>query len=164
MSTKKRLAVVLFVLVSCVGCDQATKSVAKSLLAEVEVWSVLGDGVRLQLAHNSGAFLSLGAWLPEVWRQTFLMGGVGVLLLGMLGHALLSEQPRPVGVFAMALLFAGGVSNLADRFVYGGNVVDFINIGIGSLRTGIFNVADICITVGVFILVTGEFTGRMKSS
>ncbi len=163
-TAKKRFVLVFFVLVSCVGCDQVTKSVAKSFLADGGVWSILGDSVRLQVAHNSGSFLSFGTWLPEVWRQAFFMGGVGVLVLGMLGYALLSKHSRPLGILAMALLVAGGVGNLVDRFAYGGNVVDFINVGIGSLRTGIFNVADICITFGVLILVTGEFTRGMKGS
>lgn len=36
-----------------------------------------------------------------------------------------------------------------DRVRYGGGVIDFSNLGIDSLRTGIFNVADVCITTGV---------------
>ena len=47
----------------------------------------------------------------------------------------------------------GGFSNLFDRTVHGGYVVDFINVGFGALRTGIFNVADVAITVGVLLLV-----------
>ena len=43
------------------------------------------------------------------------------------------------------------MSNLIDRLRYGGYVVDFLNVGIGSLRTGIFNVADMAIMAGVII-------------
>jgi signal peptidase II len=32
-------------------------------------------------------------------------------------------------------------------------VIDFLNVGIGSLRTGIFNVADMAIMLGVFLLL-----------
>jgi signal peptidase II len=49
------------------------------------------------------------------------------------------------------LIVGGGVSNLIDRLRYGGYVVDFLNVGIGSLRTGIFNVADMAIMAGVII-------------
>ena len=69
MSITKRIVLIFIVLVSCVGCDQATKSIAQSFLSETEVWSFLGDTVRLQLAHNHGAFLSLGDSLPHAWRD-----------------------------------------------------------------------------------------------
>jgi signal peptidase II len=54
----------------------------------------------------------------------------------------------------VALLFAGGVGNLIDRVTSGGSVVDFINLGIGLVRAGIFNVADVAITVGALILLS----------
>ena len=46
---------------------------------------------------------------------------------------------------------AGGASNLADRIIYG-MVIDFMNVGIGPLRTGIFNVADMAIMLGAGVL------------
>jgi signal peptidase II len=55
-----------------------------------------------------------------------------------------------VGV-SVALIVGGGVSNLVDRLRYGGYVVDFLNVGIGPVRTGIFNVADMAIMVGVVL-------------
>ena len=42
------------------------------------------------------------------------------------------------------LFLAGGLSNLTDRIAIG-SVIDFLNVGIGPLRTGIFNVADVAI-------------------
>jgi len=51
--------------VTCVGCDQATKSLARSLLPEMQVYSFFGDAFRLQLAYNRGAFLSLGPRFPS---------------------------------------------------------------------------------------------------
>jgi signal peptidase II len=156
----RRLVLILFVLFACVGCDQATKSLARSLLTPTEVWSFLGDTVRLQLSHNRGAFLSLGASLPEVWRQTIFNGGVGALLLGLFIYALFSKGNQPVGVVAIAVFSAGGLSNLIDRLVHGGYVVDFINLGIGPLRTGIFNVADIFIMGGIALFLLTNVTGQ----
>ena len=56
-------------------------------------------------------------------------------------------------VVAWSLVLSGGLGNLVDRIINDGRVIDFMNIGIGSLRTGIFNVADVCITVGVVVLI-----------
>lgn len=148
----KRLLVIAVVLVTCVGCDQTTKSVAQSILPETETWSFLGDTVRLQLAYNQGGFLGLGASLPAVWRAALFSVGASAMLLGLLGYALFAKTAsRPV-ILAFALLFAGGVGNLIDRLLYAGTVIDFINIGIGPVRTGIFNVADIAVTAGILLL------------
>lgn len=161
MSITKRIILIFIVLVSCVGCDQTTKSVAQSLLSGTEGWSFLGDTVRLQLAHNQGAFLGLGASFPDAWRVGLFSIGVAGMLLGLLGYALFSKSTSPSAIFAFALFFAGGVSNLIDRLMYDGYVVDFINVGIGPLRTGIFNVADIAVTVGLLILMFGTSAGRV---
>jgi signal peptidase II len=153
MSFGKRLIVILIVLISCVSCDQATKSIAKSVLSESEARSYFAGTVRLQLAYNDGAFLSMGSSLPQGWREIIFIIGDGVLLLGILAFALISRPGSITGVLAVALIFSGGLSNLLDRAVYCGTVVDFLNIGIGSVRSGIFNVADMAITVGVILII-----------
>ena len=59
----------------------------------------------------------------------------------------------PLSAVAWSLVLSGGIGNLLDRLFHEGRVIDFMNIGIGSLRTGIFNVADVCITIGISLLV-----------
>jgi signal peptidase II len=58
---------------------------------------------------------------------------------------------------ACGLVLSGGFSNLYDRITNNGGVVDFMNMGIGGLRTGIFNVADMAIMAGVFLLLIYSF-------
>jgi signal peptidase II len=53
----------------------------------------------------------------------------------------------------LALLAASGIGNLIDRLLFDGRVTDFLNIGIGSLRTGIFNVADVVGMIGFVVLL-----------
>ena len=66
-------------------------------------------------------------------------------------------------LIAFVLLFGGGVSNLIDRLINNGRVVDFVSIGIGPLRTGIFNVADVYIMAGVLLIVLLSITsGRQE--
>ena len=52
-------------------------------------------------------------------------------------------------IIALALIAAGGFGNLIDRVLYDGRVTDFLNLGVGSLRTGIFNIADAVEVIGV---------------
>jgi signal peptidase II len=164
MSTTKRLLLLLTVLISCVGCDQATKSLAKSHLSETHAVSLLGDSVRLQISKNYGAFLGLGESLPPEWRSGLLSGGVATMLACLLAYLFLSKRANPVTLVATALLVAGGLTNLYDRIEYGGYVVDFLNIGIGTFRTGIFNVADMCIMLGVALLAFGEYFWQLRAS
>jgi len=52
-------------------------------------------------------------------------------------------------------MWGGGASNLIDR-ASRGHVVDFLNLGVGSLRTGIFNVADVAVLLGAVLIVVGD--------
>jgi signal peptidase II len=56
-------------------------------------------------------------------------------------------------VAGYALIVSGGASNWFDRARFDGLVVDFMNLGLGSLRTGIFNVADLAIVAGIGVLL-----------
>jgi signal peptidase II len=163
MMSSPRLFLIFTVLILCVGCDQATKAVAKGQLIDGEVVTLLGDSIRLQLAKNYGTFLSLGASLPVGVRNAATTIGVGIVLTALLAYAALSRAENPIATASYALLIGGGLSNLIDRIAYGGYVVDFLNIGIGPLRTGIFNVADMFIMAGVFMLLFSERLGRRFS-
>ena len=57
------------------------------------------------------------------------------------------------GITGGALIVGGGFSNLIDRLFHNGAVVDFLNIGIGKVRTGIFNLADVAIMAGIGLLL-----------
>ncbi len=118
----------------------------------MKTFSYLGDTLRLQLTYNRGAFLGLGSSLPDFLRHSIFTMGICILLLCILTFALLAKSGTFAIVFAVALFFAGGVGNLIYRINHDGSVVDFINVGIGPLRTGIFNIADVAI-MGGFILL-----------
>ena len=153
MSIVKRLLLILFVLVACAGCDQSTKMYAEAKLPRVQPLSLLSDTVRLQVTHNEGSFLSLGASAPKAWRLATLRVGVSAMLLALPAYALFVRAGRAPFIFSLALVLAGGASNLIDRFVNDGYVVDFINLGVGPIRTGIFNIADVAITAGALLLL-----------
>jgi signal peptidase II len=82
------------------------------------------------------------------------------MLLALFAYALFVRAGQASLIFALALVLGGGSSNLIDRFVNDGYVVDFINLGAGPIRTGIFNVADVAITAGVLLLLVQGWRGR----
>jgi signal peptidase II len=145
---------VLFAVMGTVGCDQVTKHVARSLLAGAPGRSYLADTIRLEYAENAGGFLSLGStWSPMV-RTSLLTIGTGAMLLTLAGLALRSRLTG-WSLLAAILFISGGASNWLDRATRG-SVVDFMNLGIGPLRTGIFNAADVSILAGAALFALVE--------
>lgn len=148
-----RAGLVGFIVLSTVSCDQWSKKVAQDRLLGVGRLSYLEDLFRLEYAENSGAFLSLGAALPTFLRDLLLTWGVGLVLCGVLLVALAKPRVIAAQVVGYSLVAGGGVSNLFDRIARHGYVIDFMNLGIGRIRTGIFNVADLAIVGGVIALI-----------
>jgi signal peptidase II len=147
---RTRLKFLTVVLIVCVGCDQLTKVVAtRTLGREPElVHSFLGDTLRLQYALNPGAFLGLGKNLSPTQRFAILTITNGLAML-VLAFFLLKKWNLPrANYIAGALILGGGIGNLIDRVRLEGLVIDFLNVGIGRVRTGIFNIADMAIMAG----------------
>jgi signal peptidase II len=153
MRSIPRFIVVMLTLSCCVGCDQVSKSAARTMLHSGVTESLFSDSLRLQLTENPGSFLSLGASLPEHLRFTLFTAAVAVILVGLVCAALFARRLSTARFVALALVAGGGISNLIDRLLYDGRVTDFLNVGIGSLRTGIFNLADMAILAGALLLV-----------
>ena len=149
----KKIQLLFVVLVLLVVFDQATKYTARHYLEGRGVYSYIGDTFRLVYSENTGAFLGLGATLPERVRTFIFSGLVTVFLAGFLVYTLRSPHVTRTGFLASALIIGGGLSNLIDRLVNNGAVMDFMNVGIGSLRTGIFNIADMAIMLGAVMLL-----------
>jgi len=151
MTKVGRTVILLALVVTTIGCDRVTKHMAVTSLEGMPSQSFCGDLVRLDYAENAGGFLSLGASLPPPIRTAIFTIGNALILLGALLAAIklrLTSWP----LIGLSLACAGGASNWIDR-VTRGSVVDFLNVGLGTLRTGIFNVADVAVMLGVCILV-----------
>ncbi len=156
MTTRIGVRFVLVIAIGAtIGCDRVTKHIAATTLSEAPTRSFLADTFRLEYAENTGAFLGLGQdWPPKV-RTTVFGIGSGLLLVALAVVARRAHWPKRA-LFGVALVIAGGASNLLDRITYG-MVIDFMNVGIGPLRTGIFNVADMAIMLGAGILVLERY-------
>ena len=150
MTKVGRTLVLLALVATTIGCDRVTKHIAVRSLEGTPRQSFFADTVRLEYAENRGGFLSLGANLPPAIRTATFKIGTGLILVGTLLAAI---KLRLTGwpLVGLSLVCAGGASNWVDRVTRGG-VVDFLNVGFGALRTGIFNVADVAVMLGACIL------------
>lgn len=162
MKVRYRLPLLALLIGLSTGCDQTTKRIAAETIKTSPPQSYAGDLFRLQYSENPGSFLSLGATLPEGLRSWVFIGGVGLFLAALLLFALFSGRLGPLPLAGIALILGGGAGNWIDRLLYGNVVIDFMNVGIGTLRSGIFNFADLFV-IGGAILVAATLlptTGR----
>lgn len=139
-------------LVFIISTDQYTKFLARKFLNNSECNSLFGDIVRLSLVENHGGFLGIVSNLPETMRFFLLNICVCCLLLICLIYLYLNKNRCVRHTLPLVFVTGGGISNLLDRLFHGGGVTDFVSLGIGSLRTGIFNLADVYILTGSFAL------------
>ncbi len=153
MTANAKAFTFFMLLAATAGCDRATKHLAQRTLAGEPRRSYLADTVRLDYTENRGGFLGLGAGLPDGVRTTVFTVGT-VATLGALSSMMFRHLAASWSLVGLSLIWAGGVSNLIDRLARG-SVVDFLNVGVGPLRTGIFNVADLAITTGVALMLLG---------
>ncbi len=158
-----RLGLVVLVLVSCVGCDQATKNIARGSLASSSV-SLLNDSIRFEYTENPGAFLGLGSKLPHEARFLLLVIFSSASLLFTLAFTVSARNLDVEQWVGLSLLAGGGVGNLIDRIFNDGAVVDFVRLGIGSFQTGVFNLADVAIVVGIILLLLGSTKGKRETA
>lgn len=144
-------------IVGGVALDQISKVIARAILVPGQATDYVGGMARVQLVQNHGAFLGLGGKMPESARQAILIGGVGLFVAALVWYVFKSKTATNTYRIAMAWVAAGGIGNLIDRVLFHGGVTDFWNVGIGGLRTGIFNVADMYITFAVIYMILDSF-------
>jgi signal peptidase II len=162
MLNLRRVVLVCLLIAGTAGCDRVTKHFAVTALAGGPRQSFLADTVRLQYHENPGAFLSTGArWSPATRAIMFQFGNA--LFLAFAGFLAARYRWSRVARYGLLVFLAGGLSNLTDRLVIG-SVIDFLNVGVGPIRTGIFNVADVAIMAGVGMVLWEVLRNSYTSS
>jgi signal peptidase II len=131
--------------------DCTTKQLVVSALgADPGPHPLIGNLLRVTLAYNADAAFSFSfASASRIIFSAIACGALGLLFQ-------LYRRTRADGVLraaALALVAGGALGNLLDRLRSARGVVDFIDIGMGSVRFWIFNVADLGVTLGALLLV-----------
>ena len=170
---KKSVKIFLFCFccLAFIGCDRVTKDMAKEHLKNKEPISYFNNTVRFEYAENTGAALNLGDDLPKTVSLVLLsLLPLIILLLLFIYSIRNSGKINTLKLILLSMVFAGGIGNIIDRIFFDRHVPDFIIIGFKNLHTGIFNVADVCVTAGVIGLIffySNKFTlitlGRDRS-
>jgi signal peptidase II len=132
-----------------VVADYVTKMIALNTLTLFTPQQVAGDALRLTLVRNQGA--AFGLYLGEYSRYIFMVLTVGALIILWRLYQSTRDGDLP-RTLAIALVCAGAIGNLIDRIRYHEGVVDFIDVGFRDMRWPTFNVADMAVSTGAFLL------------
>jgi signal peptidase II len=138
------------VLVLVTAVDFCTKAVAASRLGfEGLPHPVIGEWLRFTLVHNPGAAFGLhvGAYSRGIFTALTI---IALFILGRLYYA--TRTGDVIRTWSLALVCGGALGNLIDRIASSRGVVDFIDIGFGDSRWPTFNVADMAVSLGAFLL------------
>ena len=149
---KKIILVTIITFVINFGLDRLTKILAVEFLKGHFPKSFLGGIFKLIYAENTGAFLSMGANFPIVLKY-ILLAIIPILVCFAGLYWCLFKEKDTFRCILFTSVIAGGIRYLLDRLFNNFCVIDFMNFGIGNLRTGILNVADLSITFGVIIFI-----------
>ncbi len=159
MNTILRTSFILLIILLNAGCDQVSKHIARENLRYNDYVSVIGKQLVLIKTENSGAFLSAGDSMTSSIKFVFLsIIPLIALLYGIYFLIVRIHLPKLL-VLGICFVIGGGIGNLYDRLLYG-SVTDFLHIDLYGLKTGIFNLADVSIMIGMAMILIN--TGRSK--
>jgi len=130
--------------------DVITKLLIQHFLVPGEPHRIVGNIVRFTLVYNRGAAFSMSLGRHSPW----IFGAFAVIALYILWRLYRQTAPADrLRTLALGLAWGGALGNLIDRLRTGGQgVVDFIDIGVGTVRFWTFNVADSAVTIGALLL------------
>jgi signal peptidase II len=130
--------------------DRFTKLIILNNTHQLPV-KVVNDFFTITYVKNPGVAFG---WFPD-WRLPPILMALTMIIIIAYYSLKLPEEER-LTRWALALLVGGAVGNLYDRIVYG-FVVDFFLFHFGSFDFPVFNVADVAIDFGVFMLFIDIF-------
>lgn len=139
MKKELKIAITIFVVVFII--DQLVKFGFANL-----AWDVNGPYMSLNLAYNYGVAFSMFSFLEHNLKYIQL----AIVLIATL-YLFKNKEVFKEYYLAIALLYAGGLSNILDRFTYGG-VVDYFYWHY-LFEFAIFNIADVIIDLAVMIII-----------
>ena len=126
--------------------DQVAKAWVVGNLDQGKGIVVLGDWLRIVHWRNTGMLFGM---LPRT-GGAFALVSLAVAALIVVYHA---KAGRGIVVtIALGLLLGGAIGNMLDRLVHG-DVIDFIDMGIGAWRFFTYNIADAAITTAIILLI-----------
>ncbi|QQK78341.1 signal peptidase II [Salicibibacter cibarius] len=136
--------------------DQLTKWLIAAYMEIGETIPVIEDVIHITSHRNAGA--AFGILQGQMWLFYIVTIIVTVGIVYFIKK--MGQTDKWIGI-PLGILLGGTVGNFIDRILHG-EVIDFIDVYIGTYSFPIFNVADSALTVGVILLIIKLFIDERK--
>ncbi|MCF8453274.1 MAG: signal peptidase II [Pedobacter sp.] len=156
-------AIIILIIMLNLAFDQVSKIIVRNEVSNYEIIKLFGNWFTLTKVENIGAFLSAGSALPDLIRIILLSVFPIIFLAYGLYMVMVKRNMSNLQIVGWCFVIGGGSGNLFDRIVHG-SVTDFLHLDLGLFQTGIFNLADVSIMIGMFIILTGQFFYKKEES
>lgn len=163
-SALNRNLFITLLIVFNIAIDQISKSIVRSNMIEGARGQidVIKDYFQLIWVENEGAFLGMGSDMNPTLKLIFLLILPTLVLAYVIYYIIKTKELDRLSLIAFCCIVGGGIANVFDRIVYG-QVTDFFFIKITeSIKTGIFNVADLSVTTGMIMLLFSGIFSKTK--
>ena len=153
---RKRNILITIIVLFGIAFDQISKVWVRNNFESYIETSIVGDIFTLIKVENTGAFLGMGSELPETLRVLLLIVLPVIVLVGITVYTYLEKSLDKTSIIGFSLIIGGGIGNIFDRIVYG-SVTDFLYLNFEFFKTGIFNIADLSVTIGMILILISSF-------
>ena len=153
---RKRNILITIIVLLAIAFDQISKVWVRYNFESYIETSIVGDIFTLIKVENTGAFLGMGSELPETLRVLLLIVVPVIVLVGITVYTYLEKSLDKTSIIGFSLIIGGGIGNIFDRIVYG-SVTDFLYLNFEFFKTGIFNIADLSVTIGMILILISSF-------
>ncbi len=151
MISNRKLILIFGIAIIILIIDLVTKLLVSNFLVLDVSNGIIDHFFYLTYTHNYGA-----AWSIFTGNIYFLIV-VGILIIGfMLYYILKNKVSSMLEILGYGLFLGGAFGNIINRIIYG-YVIDFFDFRFGNYYFPIFNIADIGIVIGVFLLFIDTF-------
>ncbi len=161
MNKLLRLFLIFAILILNISCDQVSKHYVRNNFSYHDAIRLVSNHVTFTKVENTGAFLSLGADMSRPLKFILLEFLPVAFLVGGLVYMVMKRKLDQLTLTGLCFVIGGGAGNLFDRLYYG-SVTDFMHIDFVIFQTGVFNMADVSIVVGLMILLAKEYIFKPK--
>ncbi|MBP3397392.1 MAG: signal peptidase II [Alphaproteobacteria bacterium] len=169
---KKISIIILLIIFGAIILDQFTKGILLYLItggiplygSAFDVVPVpylmtpVFDFFNIVFTWNPGTSFSMFRALGEAAPLAMII--ITGFVIGLIGYYLFCHA-KSYERIPLALIIGGAIGNLIDRIRFGA-VVDFLDFHIGGYHWPAFNVADICIVIGVGIYLLNWYLARRR--
>lgn len=159
MNKVHKILIIFFIVITNISCDQISKNVVRHQVEYQEEISLIKNHFTLTRVENIGAFLSLGNSMSYPFR-VLLLSLFPLLIIGFgIFYLVTNNNISKAFMIGLCFIIGGGIGNIFDRIAYG-SVTDFLHLKFGFLQTGVFNLADVSVMTGIFILIFFNYLSR----